>query len=126
MSIQQSESLVEMDAREKFYQRHISDISRINFFERNTDIGQIGTLWMGNRYLYAFVGAGTVVNRNVPDHALVVGSPGKTIGWVCECGERLSDDLECLVCGNHYAQNQSGVAERPALIASVKAAMGDG
>ena len=75
---------------------------------------------------YAFVGAGTVVNRNVPDHALVVGNPGKIIGWVCECGERLSDDLECLSCGKHYAQNQSGVAERPALIAGVKAAMGDG
>ncbi len=44
---------------------------------------------------YAFVGAGAVVNRNVPDHAMVVGNPGKRIGWVRRCGERLSDDLEC-------------------------------
>ena len=47
---------------------------------------------------YAFVGAGAVVNKNVPDHALVVGNPAKQIGWVCTCGERLSDDLECLAC----------------------------
>ncbi len=47
---------------------------------------------------YAFVGAGAVVNRNVPDHGLAVGNPGKRIGWVRRCGERLSDDLECGVC----------------------------
>ena len=69
---------------------------------------------------YAFVGAGAVVNRNVPNHALVVGNPGKIIGWVCECGERLSDDLECLSCGNLYVQNQSGIERRPVLIAGVE------
>jgi UDP-2-acetamido-3-amino-2,3-dideoxy-glucuronate N-acetyltransferase len=47
---------------------------------------------------YAFVGAGAVVSKNVPDHALVVGNPARLIGWVCQCGERLSDDLECLTC----------------------------
>jgi UDP-2-acetamido-3-amino-2,3-dideoxy-glucuronate N-acetyltransferase len=38
---------------------------------------------------YAFVGAGTVVLRDVPDHALVVGNPGHVIGWMCVCGERI-------------------------------------
>lgn len=51
---------------------------------------------------YAFVGAGTVVNKNVKNHALVVGNPAKQIGWVCECGERLSDELECLACEAKY------------------------
>lgn len=37
---------------------------------------------------YAMVGAGAVVTRNVPPYALVVGNPGKVIGWVCACGER--------------------------------------
>jgi len=43
-----------------------------------------------------------VVNRDVPDYALVVGNPAQQIGWVCQCGERLEDDLECSVCGRQY------------------------
>ena len=38
---------------------------------------------------YAFIGAGTVVNKNVPDFALVVGVPGRQIGWMSEYGEQL-------------------------------------
>jgi UDP-2-acetamido-3-amino-2,3-dideoxy-glucuronate N-acetyltransferase len=39
---------------------------------------------------FAFVGAGAVVNRSVPAYALVVGVPGKQIGWMSEFGEQLS------------------------------------
>ncbi len=38
---------------------------------------------------YAFVGAGAVVNRDVPSYALVVGNPAKQIGWMSQYGERL-------------------------------------
>jgi UDP-2-acetamido-3-amino-2,3-dideoxy-glucuronate N-acetyltransferase len=38
---------------------------------------------------YAFIGAGSVVNKDVPDYALIVGVPGKQIGWMSEFGERL-------------------------------------
>lgn len=38
---------------------------------------------------FAFVGAGAVVNRDVPDYALIVGVPGQQIGWMSQFGERL-------------------------------------
>lgn len=39
---------------------------------------------------YAMIGAGAVVLASVPEHGLVVGNPGKLIGWVCRCGKRLA------------------------------------
>lgn len=43
---------------------------------------------------YAFVAAGSVVNRDVPDFALIVGVPGKQIGWMSRHGERLDLPLD--------------------------------
>ena len=60
---------------------------------------------------YAFIGAGAVVNRNVQDHCLMVGNPAKPIGWVCACGERLSDALECIACEKHYEKTDQGLKE---------------
>ncbi|MFW7346623.1 MAG: acyltransferase [Pigmentiphaga sp.] len=42
---------------------------------------------------YAFVGAGAVVNRNIPAHALYVGNPARQIGWMSAYGERLDIPL---------------------------------
>lgn len=49
----------------------------------------------------AMVAAGAVVTADVPDYALVAGVPARQIGWVCECGQRLDDTLQC-ACGRHY------------------------
>jgi UDP-2-acetamido-3-amino-2,3-dideoxy-glucuronate N-acetyltransferase len=43
---------------------------------------------------FAFIGAGAVVTKNVPDYALLVGNPAKQIGWMSEYGHRLSFDTE--------------------------------
>jgi len=58
---------------------------------------------------YSFVGAGAVVNKDIPDYALVVGNPAKQIGWACQCGEKLADDLQCLSCEKKYESADSGI-----------------
>jgi UDP-2-acetamido-3-amino-2,3-dideoxy-glucuronate N-acetyltransferase len=67
----------------------------------------IGGVTIGRR---AFVGAGAVVTKNVPDYGLVVGNPARLIGYVCECGERLPANLECK-CGYRYERYKDGLAE---------------
>lgn len=54
---------------------------------------------------HAFIGAGTVVTKNVPDYALMVGNPARQIGWICECGTRLAVEnmgANCGTCNRKY------------------------
>ena len=47
---------------------------------------------------HALIGAGAVVIKDVPDHAIVVGNPGKIIGSACECGMKVDDAGNCISC----------------------------
>jgi UDP-2-acetamido-3-amino-2,3-dideoxy-glucuronate N-acetyltransferase len=55
---------------------------------------------------YAFIGAGSVVTKDVGAYALMVGVPARRVGWMCQCGERLPDrnPEACAVCGTRYEQ----------------------
>ena len=71
--------------------------------ERGASIGANATVVCGVVIgASAFVGAGSVVVGDVPARALVVGNPARFLGWICDCGERLADDLACTACGRRY------------------------
>jgi UDP-2-acetamido-3-amino-2,3-dideoxy-glucuronate N-acetyltransferase len=52
---------------------------------------------------WAMIASGAVVTKDVPDYALMAGVPAKQIGWVCECGSVIKDELKCPECGKEYA-----------------------
>jgi len=86
------------------------DQVRPTLVKKGATIGANATIVCGTTLgRYSFIGAGAVVTRNVSDHALVLGNPAKQIGWMCECGERLSDDLECMVCGKTFKKCVEGL-----------------
>jgi UDP-2-acetamido-3-amino-2,3-dideoxy-glucuronate N-acetyltransferase len=77
--------------------------------ERNVSVGANATILPGLTLgEYAMVGAGTVLTRDVPPHALVYGSPGTVKGYVCQCGQKL-DNLCCATCGAEYGWNDGRV-----------------
>jgi len=86
------------------------DQLRRTLVERGATIGANATIVCGVTIgRFAFIGAGAVVNKNVPVHSLIVGNPAKQIGWVCECGERLTDDLECLSCNKRFEKGGESI-----------------
>ena len=61
---------------------------------------------------WAMIAAGAVVTKNVKPHALMAGVPAKQIGWVCECGAILGDNLICSDCKREYVQIEEGLKEK--------------
>ncbi|GFZ33716.1 N-acetyltransferase [Clostridium zeae] len=84
---------------------------------KGASIGANATIVCGNNIgRYALVGAGTVVTKDIPDYALVVGNPARIIGHVCQCGERIYFDefnqCTCEACGKDYVINDWTVSAR--------------
>ncbi len=68
--------------------------------KKGASIGANATIVCGNSIgAYALIGAGSVVTKEIPDYALVVGNPSRQIGWVSEYGHRLNfNDKGLAIC----------------------------
>lgn len=80
------------------------DEFRATLVERGVSIGANATIVCGNKLgAYSLIGAGAVITKDVPPHAVMVGNPARQIGWVSHAGEKLGDDLICPREGRKYA-----------------------
>ncbi len=88
---------------------------KLTLVKKGATIGANACIVCGNNIgRYAFIGAGAVVTKDIPDYALVYGNPAKIKGWVCECGVKLTfatkELAKCSGCGANYKkqENKSG------------------
>ena len=81
---------------------------RKTLVRKGATIGANATVVCGHTIgSFAFIGAGAVITRDVPDYALMLGVPAVLSGWMCECGVRLTFRAmraECGGCGGRYAR----------------------
>jgi UDP-2-acetamido-3-amino-2,3-dideoxy-glucuronate N-acetyltransferase len=82
---------------------------------RGATIGANATIICGISIgAYAMIGAGAVVTRDVPPHAIMVGAPARGAGWACRCGEPLAASGQprvcCAGCGDAYELSGTAAA----------------
>ena len=90
-----------------------SFVNRKNEFKKiiirkGASIGANATIICGNQIgEYAFVGAGSVVTKDVGGYQLVYGCPAKFMGYICQCGNKLPDNLACPICDITYKMKEN-------------------
>ena len=83
------------------------DEFRKTIIKQGASIGANATIVCGVTIgKYALIGAGSVITRDIPDYALVYGTPARIHGYVCKCGNKLAEGESCPVCGTKYPENK--------------------
>lgn len=78
--------------------------------ESGASIGANSTIVCGVRVgEHAFVGAGSVVTKDVLDHQVVYGNPARPRGWICVCGGEVDGGTCLRGCGRHYGGSEGGL-----------------
>jgi acetyltransferase-like isoleucine patch superfamily enzyme len=107
------------DMNPRAYIKKSPEALLVTLVKANSTIGANATIVCGNTIgRFAFVGAGSVVIRDVPDYASVVGNPARQIGWICECASKLALPVSaaagrtclCAACGAVFERVLSGLA----------------
>lgn len=87
--------------------------ARETIIEKGATIGANATILCGIRIgSYSMIGAGSVVTREIPDHALFYGNPAKLNGWVCICSAKLNftgATTTCKKCDRAYRKSNRSV-----------------
>src|SRR3989339_557910 len=95
------------------YPQETSDKYIKTLIKEGASLGANSTIVCGTTVgRHAFVGAGAVVTRDIPDYALVYGNPAKIKGWICECGEKIrfeNNNSKCAKCGLAYKKSEEKV-----------------
>ena len=98
------------------YPRNSEEFYKKTLVRKNASIGANATVVCGNTLgKYSFVGAGSVITKDVPDYALVYGNPARIRGWICECGEKLefkNNSAQCRICKRKYKKSGLKVDKR--------------
>ena len=80
--------------------------------KEGASIGANATIVCGNTIgNHAFIGAGSTVVNDVPNYAMMVGNPARQIGWMCECGKKLTKNLKCSRCNKEYSEKNNILQE---------------
>lgn len=78
-----------------------------------TTVGANATIVCGHTLgKWSMIAAGAVVTINVKHHALMAGVSAKQMGWACECGAILKNNLTCHNCGRNYIEDDFGLKEK--------------
>ena len=91
-----------------FPEKHIGAI-----IEKGASIGANATIMGGITIgAYAMIGAGSLVTKDIPPHSLWYGNPAKPHGYVCQCGNKLTDKLLCTKCNKSYQLKDNSIVEK--------------
>ncbi|MBL7052303.1 MAG: N-acetyltransferase [Candidatus Marinimicrobia bacterium] len=100
-----------MEPRSKYPQRG-SNFYFKTLVKEGASIGANATIVCGNTIgKHSFIGAGSVIIKDVVNYAMMVGNPARQIGWMCECGKKLTKKLKCDRCNREYSENNYNLEE---------------